>query len=171
MNFLDIIFCFFLIFFIVKGFIRGFIKELAVIVGALAGFYFAYSYYPLFASEIVKLIPNFKYTGIASFSLIFVATFMIALLLGAFINYVLKLAVLKWLDRSLGAIIGALKGIFLISILLIALTAFLPRGNSFIKNSFTAPYVLVISNKIVKFIPKEVKDIFDKKIKSLIAHY
>ncbi len=171
MNLLDFIFCFFLIFFIIKGVIKGFIKELAVIAGGISGFYFAYLYYSHLASVIIKFFPHFKYSAAAGFLIIFFVTFIVVHLLGAFINYVLKLVLLKWVDRILGAFLGALKGVFVIAVLLIALTAFLPKGNTLVHNSVMAPYVFIISNNVVNFIPKDVKNLFDSKIKSLIAYY
>jgi membrane protein required for colicin V production len=83
------------------------------------------------------------------------------------INYVLKLALLGWMDRFSGALFGALKGLLIVSVLLIALTAFLPKGSPFIKNSLLSPHITLISEKMAKVVSKDMKHAFMAKIVEL----
>jgi membrane protein required for colicin V production len=87
--------------------------------------------------------------------------------LGVIINYLLKLAFLGWFDRLAGALFGAVKGTLIVSILLIALTAFLPKGAPFIKNSLVSPYLTFVSEKMVKVVSKDIKHAYMAKIEEL----
>jgi membrane protein required for colicin V production len=74
---------------------------------------------------------------------------------------------LGWLDRVSGAMFGAMKGILIVSVLLIALTAFLPKGTPVIKDSLLSPYVILVSEKMAKVISKDMNHAFSTKIATL----
>jgi membrane protein required for colicin V production len=79
----------------------------------------------------------------------------------------LNIAFLGWVDRIGGVVFGALKGVLIVSILFITLTAFLPKGAAFIKNSELAPHVSWVSEKMAKVISKEMKQDFKAKLGEL----
>jgi len=58
-----------------------------------------------------------------------------------------------------------MKGVLIISVLLITFTAFLPKGAPIIKNSILAPYVTKISEEMAKVVSKDMKRQFTSKIK------
>jgi membrane protein required for colicin V production len=62
---------------------------------------------------------------------------------------------------------GAMKGILIVSVLLIALTAFLPKGTPVIKDSLLSPYVTLVSEKMAKVISKDMKHDFSTKIATI----
>jgi membrane protein required for colicin V production len=85
--------------------------------------------------------------------------------LGVIIKYLLNIAFLGWADRICGAGFGTIKGILIVSVLLISLTAFLPSGAPIVKNSILAPFVTTISEKLAKVISKEMKLLYEAKVK------
>ena len=87
--------------------------------------------------------------------------------LGVIIKYLLNISFLGWVDRIGGVVFGVLKGILIVSILFITLTAFLPKGTAFIKNSELAPHVSWISEKLAEVISKEMKLDFKAKLGEL----
>lgn len=151
----------------IRGVFRGLIKELSSIIGVLGGFYAAFTYYMLLAKPLSKWITNTGYLNILSFLIIFCGVFIIISILGVIINYLLKIAFLSWLDRILGSVFGAMKGILIVSVLLIALTAFLPKGTPVIKDSLLSPYVTLVSEKIAKVVSKDMKHAFSAKIATI----
>jgi membrane protein required for colicin V production len=167
MNFFDIIIIIILGYCLIRGFFRGLIKELSSIIGVLGGFYAAFTYYMLVAKPLSKWITNTGYLNILSFLIIFCGVFIIISILGVIINYLLKIAFLGWLDRICGFIFGAMKGILIVSVLLIALTAFLPKGTPVIKDSLLSPYVTLVSEKIAKVVSKDMKHAFSSKIETI----
>jgi len=102
-----------------------------------------------------------------SFLIIFCGVLIIVGILGVFIKYLLNIAFLGWVDRIGGVGFGLVKGILIASILFITLTAFLPKGSAFLKNSMLAPHVSWVSEKMAKVISKEMKQDFMAKLGGL----
>jgi membrane protein required for colicin V production len=166
-NFFDIIVIVILGYCLIRGVFRGLIKELSSIIGVLGGFYAAFTYYALVAKPLSKWITNTGYLNILSFLILFCGVFIIISILGVIINYLLKIAFLSWLDRILGSVFGAMKGVLIVSVLFIALTAFLPKGTPVIKDSLLSPYVTLVSEKIAKVVSKDMKHAFSAKIATI----
>ena len=167
MNSFDIIVVVILSFCVIRGIFRGLIKELSSIIGVLGGYYFAYSYYMVLARPLSRWISNPSYLNILSFLIIFSGILILISILGVIIKYVLKIAYLGWVDRICGAGFGITKGILIVSVLLITLTAFLPKNAPVIKNSYLAPYVTMISENMAKIISPDMKRNFSSKIAAL----
>ena len=157
MNPFDILIIVILGYSLVRGLFRGLVKELSSIVGVLGGFYAAYTYYNVLAGLLSRLIHDISYLNILSFLIIFCGVLIIVGVLGVIIKYLLNIAFLGWIDRISGVVFGVLKGILIVSILFIPLTAFLPKGTAFIKTSELAPHVSWISEKMANVISKEMK--------------
>ena len=167
MNFFDITVIVILGYCLIRGIFRGLVKELSSIIGVFGGFYAAYTYYPILAKPLSKWIANTGYLNLLSFMIIFCGVFIIISILGIIINYLLKIVFLGWLDRVSGAMFGAVKGILIVSVLLIALTAFLPKGTPVIKDSLLSPYVTLVSEKMAKVISKDMNQAFSTKIAAI----
>jgi len=167
MNYLDIIIVVILCYCVIRGVFRGLIKELSSIIGVFGGFYAAYTYYAVVAKPLSAWISNPGYLNILGFMVIFCVIFLVISILGVIINYLLKLAFLGWFDRFCGAVFGAMKSLLIVSIILIALTTFLPKGAPLIKDSLLSPHVTLISEKMIKVVPKDMKDAFTTKITEL----
>lgn len=167
MNFFDIIIVIILGYCVLRGIFRGLLKELSSIVGVLGGFYAAYTYYMVVAKHLSKWIANTGYLNIWSFLIIFCSVFVIISILGVIINYILKISFLGWVDRICGAGFGAIKGILIVSVLFITLTAFLPKGTPVIKDSLLSPHVALVSEKMAKVVSKDMKHAFVDKIAEL----
>ncbi len=167
MNFFDIVIIIILGFGVIRGVFRGLIKELASIIGVLGGFYAAYSYYMVLARLLSRWISNVAYLNILSFLIIFCGILIIISILGVVIKYVLNIAFLGWVDRICGAGFGIIKGILIASVLLITLTAFLPRNAPVIKNSMLAPHITLVSEKMAKVVSRDMKHNFKVKLAEL----
>ena len=167
MNSFDMLIIAIMAFCLIRGTFRGLVKELASIIGVLGGFYAAYTYYMHFANPLARWISNISYLNILNFLVIFCVVFLIISIVGVLIKYLLNIAYLGWVDRICGAGFGIIKGILIISILLIAFTAFLPKGAPVIKNSILSPHVTMISEKMAKIISKDMKQQFAAKLKEL----
>ena len=167
MNLFDIVIVIIFGFCLIRGFFRGFIKEASSIVGVFGGFYAAYSYYMEFAKPLSGWISDKSYLYIVSFLIVFCGVFLIISILGVVIKYVLNIAFLGWVDRICGAGFGIIKAVLIASVLLIALTAFLPGGAPIVKDSMLSPHVSVVSEKMAKIIPTDMKHQFVSKIKEL----
>ena len=167
MNPFDILIIVILGYSLVRGLFRGLVKEVSSLIGVLGGFYAAYTYYKVLAGLLAGLIHDTSYLYILSFLIIFSGVLIIVGVLGVIIKYVLNISFLGWADRIGGVVFGVLKGILIVSILFITLTAFLPKGTAFIKNSELAPHVSWISEKLAEVVSKEMKLDFKAKLGEL----
>lgn len=167
MNLLDVFIVAILAYCLIRGIFRGLIKELAAIVGVLAAFYGAYTYYPVIAGLLARWISDPGYRDIAGFFLLFCAVFLLVGMMGAVIKYLLNIAFLGWVDRICGAAFGVLKGCLIVAVVLVTLTAFLQKGTPLIRNSLMAPHVMVIPENMAKIVPMEMKRQFFEGIEVL----
>jgi len=167
MNPFDIIIIVILGYSLVRGVFRGLVKEVSSIVGVLGGFYAAFTYYTMLAKILSGLIKEPAYLNILSFLIIFCSVLIIVGVLGIIIKYLLNIAFLGWVDRIGGVGFGLVKGVLIVSILFISLTAFLPKGSPFLKNSMLAPHVSWVSEKMAKVVSKEMKQDFMAKLGEL----
>ena len=167
MNLLDIFIIIVIAYCLIRGIFRGLIKEVSAIIGVFAGFYAAYTYYPVVAKLLSPWISNTAYLNILSFLIIFCLLFILISIVGIIIKYILKVAFLGWVDRICGAGFGFVKGILIVSIVLMTLTAFLKKGSPLIKDSLLAPHVSMVSENLAKVVSKDMKNAFVVKLDEL----
>jgi membrane protein required for colicin V production len=167
MNPFDILIIVIFGFCLVRGLFRGLVKEVSSIIGVLGGFYAAYSYYIVVAKGLSRFIADAAYLNILSFLIIFCLILIIINILGIIIKYLLNIAFLGWVDRIFGVLFGMIKGILIVSVIFIILTAFLPKGASIIKSSILAPHVIWVSENMAKVISKDMKRDFSDKLEEL----
>ncbi len=167
MNKLDIIFIVIISVTLIRGFLRGIVKELIGIGGIIAAFLVATNYYPLMEPYLAKVISNSQLITIVSYSCLFVATLLVIFFIGSVIRELLKNLSLGWLDSLGGGLFGFIKGVLICSMLLLLLTfAVSPRSN-LLAQSKLSPYVTRITQKIIYFIPKSLKNEFKNKTKEM----
>jgi membrane protein required for colicin V production len=167
MNILDIVIGVIVGFCLVRGIFRGTVKEITSIVGVFVGFYAAYTYYPVVGNWLSRLIPNKSHLNIVSFIITFTIFFLAVGCIGIILKHLLKAVALGWLDRIFGGTFGFVKALLIVSVLLVPLTTFLPQKSPVIKDSFLAPHVSTLSEKIIAIVPKEMKQKFGDNIKAL----
>jgi membrane protein required for colicin V production len=167
MNPFDILIVVILGYSLVRGLFRGLVKEISSIIGVFGGFYAAYTYYGVLAKFLAGLIHDVSYLNIVSFLIVFCCVLIIVSVLGIIIKYLLNIAFLGWVDRIGGLVFGFIKAILIVSVLFISLTAFLPRGSSFIKDSVLAPHVSWVSEEMAKVVSKQMKQEFMTKLGEL----
>lgn len=152
---------------LIRGFFRGLIKEISSIIGVLGGFYIGHSYYLEIARPLSAWISNPAYAKILGFMLLFCGVFVFVSILGVIIKYLMNIAFLGWVDRICGVLFGIAKGVLITSVLLMILTAFLPKGAPMIKDSLLAPHVSRVSEIMAQLVSKEMKQEFSTKIVEL----
>ncbi len=167
MNSFDIVVAIILGFCLIRGIFRGLVKEMASIIGVLAGFYAAYTYYPEMASLLAPWIENEIYLNLTSFMVLFCLILIIVSILGVVLKYLMKIAHMGWADRVSGAVFGAFKGVLITSVILVTLTAFLPSGSPLIRDSLLAPHINMLSENMARLISDDMYEAFDGKIGEL----
>ena len=104
-----------------RGLWRGFMLEWASVAGLITGYLVAMTYADVLAQWLVSetnLHPSTaKYAG---FLVVLLLTYVLVAALAKLLTKLLKLILLGWINRLLGAISGAAKGLLLSGVLLLA---------------------------------------------------
>lgn len=142
MAIVDIIIVFLMVLGAILGFMKGFIKQLATLLGLIAGLLAAKALYVNLAE---KLSPVFNdsmtLAQVIAFIAIWVAVPLIFSLIASMLTKALEIISLGWLNRWLGAGLGALKYLLLSSIL-ICVFEFIDADNKLITKTLKQESVL-----------------------------
>ena len=126
----------------VIGFIKGFIKQLASILGLIVGLLAAKALYVSVAERVFsKITDSMTFDQILAFVVIWVVVPMLFLLVAAWLTKAREAVSLGWLNRWLGAGLGALKFLLLVS-LLICVVEFIDSDNTMIDRTMKEESVL-----------------------------
>jgi membrane protein required for colicin V production len=167
MNLLDYVVVLILSICLVRGIFRGLIKELSSLVGALSGLYAAYAYYPRLAQPLSRWISEPAYANISACLLLFVSIYILVSIMGVIIKYLMDIAFLGWADRIGGAFLGAVKGVLLVSVLILVLTTFLPQNAQILRDSLSAHSFMRVSATLAQTATKDIRALFSYKMKEL----
>ncbi len=167
MNAFDILIIVIVSFCLIRGVFKGLIGEVSGIIGVVAAFYGAYTYYPLITVYAQKWIENTGFRNIIAFFLIFCAILIVINLLSLLIRKILNLVFLGWVDRTFGLVFGAVKGVLIVSVIFIMVTSFLPKNSNFLTTSKFSPYIAQVSETLTVFVSKNSRKDFLKKLEEL----
>lgn len=167
MNTLDIVFCVILGFLGIRGIFRGLVKEVASILGLVLGFVLANSYYTQLSPLLAPHLGGPGLANLAAYLGIFLGTLTAVFLLASLIRKILKLIMLGWLDSIGGGALGLFKGALMCSIIVMALTAFLPARAEILTTSQLVPHINTFSTLLSSALPKEMRDQFLERSREL----
>jgi len=154
MNWLDIIFILILIGCIAYSVYRGLVKEVFSLASIAIGYIAAVNYYLPISVYTAKVL-NPSISKWVSFVIIFIVVFIAVILIGKLIQMVLNVSVtLTVVDRAAGGIIGAAKGIIILSIVILFLSA-IPYTRDYISKSFISKYIVILNKKLTGASPVE----------------
>lgn len=126
---------------------RGAVKEVLAIIGWVAAFYVGRTYTDQLLPMMPPDIPTEPLRVLAAFLILFLATLLLATLLGIAISAIIRKIGLGWLDRLLGAVFGVLRGLLVVCVL-VFLAGFTdyPKDSRWRNAMFSAPIeALVVS--------------------------
>ena len=122
---IDISIVFVLIFLSLRGFFRGLTGELFSLGGVIGGAFLAWHLGPALSSwYLEKWAGNPSIVLVISMALLFILVVVIATLACRMVQIFLRWSALSFIDRILGGMAGALKGVFLVLFLYAVLMAF-----------------------------------------------
>ena len=163
MSWLDFVFGILICVSVAGGFAKGFVRIGVGFIAAVVGIVLASWFYGTAAAW---LIPYVTSPGVANF-LGFLTVLAIVLTFGSLVSMLLvrifKLVGLSWLDRLLGGIFGAVRGLLVSVALLMIMLAFAPATtHSAVVDSYFAPYVMESAHLLSSATPFELRDGFRK---------
>ena len=151
----------FLVFSVVTAAIEGFFREAFGLVGLIAGYLIAAWQYRRLADWFEPVLKQPWLADVMSFFIIFFGVMLAAFLIGRLARGVMKEAGLTAMDRTLGGLLGLVKGSLIVAIVLVALAAFTPTSRWLQRSEF-APYFLVAGRAAIWLAPAELRQRFDQ---------
>ncbi|MDR0872381.1 MAG: CvpA family protein [Prevotellaceae bacterium] len=110
---------------IIRGIIKGFVLEVSSFAGVFVAILIARLYYVGFAEHVrVWFDLDVRYARPAAFLVIFSIVVLACHFLAVLIDKFLKIVLLSWLNRLIGAVFGGLKMLVILSILFNVMYAF-----------------------------------------------
>ena len=117
---------------IIMGFSKGFLRQLASILGLIIGLFAAKALYASLAEKISPLIDGAMTAAhIISFVAIWILVPLLFVFIASLLTKALEVIHLGWLNRILGAVLGAVKYLLFASIVIV-LIEYIDQDNSLI---------------------------------------
>ena len=141
---------------IIFSVMRGMVKEILAIIGWVAAFYVGRTYTDQLLPLMPADIPSESLRVLAAFLILFLATLLMATLLGIAISAIIKKVGLGWLDRLLGAFFGLLRGLLIVCILVfLAGMTDLPKDARWRNAMFSAPIEAMVVS-LLPWVPESI---------------
>jgi len=171
MNSLDIVFLVLTGVSVLYSLIRGLVREIFALLSVILGFFGASYGYLSAASWLRRWMENETLTQILGFILLFLLIALSLILLGKVFSRLVKKMDLSWADRLGGAAFGFVKAIFLIAIILLVLTAFLPPKSKILSESKVSPNALAIARGLSFLVPEKLRALYTQKERELKKYW
>ncbi len=143
-----------IVLFLVRGIWIGFVRQIAFVLALSMGYLAAGANYDLFSKHLTKWISDPQLRFVITYLVLFLATYVIIMLLGAGLKKVMQVTFLGWFDRFMGAVFGLAKAVFLSTLAFMALAGIFSNSNPIIQKSFSTKYL----TKSAQFITSFIKD-------------
>jgi len=158
MNGLDLVIIIIVTASVIYSLFRGLVREVFSLLAIILGFIAAIRLYQVPAGILLRWIDNSVIAHLLSFVLTFVAVSILISLIGRLLRKFVKFARFESADRFLGAVFGLLKGVFVVTVLILVLILFLPPAHRVLTQSQLSPYFLTLGEISLSMIPGEIKE-------------
>jgi len=171
LNTLDIIFLILIGGSVLYSLIRGLVREIFSFLAIVLGFCGASSGYLAMANGLRRWVENETLAQILGFVVLFIFLALAITLLGKALSRIVKKTNLSLSDHLGGGAFGFLKAIFLVAVILLVLTAFLPPGSKVLSESKVSPHVLAIARQLSFLVPEKLRDLYISREKELKKYW
>lgn len=138
---------------------QGFIFEIVSLAGALAGYLLAAWGCGKIAPWFLPYVKTQPFAELGGFLAIFLVVILLAGSIARILRWMVHEAGFRWVDRSLGAAFGFLRGAVIVTAGLLAITAFAPETPE-LAGSQLAGYFVVAGRGASWLAPSEVRQKF-----------
>lgn len=155
MHLFDIIALVFFLYIVIRGYFRGLLREAFNLLGIFGGGLVAVKLGPGFANFFRDFLGlSNGYSKAAAFSLIWIFIYVLMFFCGMFLQNIVKLMLLEWVDKLGGAAFGLFKGFFITGLVVISLLKFplMPKYREEIEKTVIVKPVAVYTPKVYNLI-------------------
>jgi len=125
----------------VAGLLRGFLQEICALITWIVAFWAAWHFGPLVEPYLGGRLADPPFSTWAGRVVVFVLVLIIGAVVGALLSYLVRVSLFSALDRLLGFMLGAARGVIILGLLAIVGQAARLDGEAWWKHSKLVPYV------------------------------
>jgi len=122
---------------IARGIWLGFLKQVTGLIALYLGYYVASQYHGVIFPVLKNVSDNPKVIFLTSYVILFVVTYIVIMLIGKGMGYVLSLTITSWFDKLLGGFVGCAKAMILAVLLHMILGTVLAPENQMLRACMT----------------------------------
>ena len=135
-----------------RGIWLGLLKQVTGLVALYLGYYAASQYNDVIFPVLKNVSDNPKVIFLTSYVILFVVTYIVIMLLGKALGYVISLTITSWFDKVLGGFVGFAKALILAVLLHMILGTVLAPENQMLRTCMTCDALNDASNFTRDFI-------------------
>ena len=172
MNWVDILICVVLAVSTIVGVVRGATGEVLSLVVWIAGFWLAWRFGPQVAPLLAKWISSSAVRLYIGYAGVFLITVLVGSVVSAVIARLIRSSVLAGTDRTIGAMVGLLRGFVLVIAAIMLASINGAQATPSWRNSLIVPRLVPLANGVQSLIPGVwLKSFVSSKPVSLSSHH
>jgi len=125
----------------VAGLIQGFLREICSLVTWILAVWLAWKIGPLLSPHLGGVLRQPPYGLWAGSAIVFIAVLVAGAIIGAAVNYFVRLSLFSGLDRLLGFLLGLIRGVVIVGVMMILAQSAKLDGEGWWKKSRLLPTV------------------------------
>ncbi len=118
---------------VIRGAWLGLVRQLTTLLALYCGYFIASQYHKTLFPFLEEVSTNPKVIFLTSYVLLFFGSYLVIMIVGKGLHFVMELSFVSWFDRLLGAVIGAAKALIIIVLLHIMLGTILAPENDMLR--------------------------------------
>ena len=139
MAILDIVFITIFSAFLARGLWIGLVRQVASIVAIFLAFLVAGQFYGQSAVFATPFVENEQLGFLLAYGVIFGVVYIVTIFVGLALKKVMNIVLLTWFDKAMGGVLGALKGLFLSTLIFMGLAIFISGSSDLFQDSKLYP--------------------------------
>jgi len=144
---------------VVAGLLKGLVREIISLVGVLVGILLALLLAPSASLTVARWIHHDVAAYAVAWVAIFVATLVLATLIGAALNRVIGFAHLSFANRVLGGLFGLARGMLIALVIVLGLTLFLDQSAPLLADSRVLPRMVWGARLMAPLLPEQPRQV------------
>lgn len=140
------------IIFVVRGLWVGFVGQISAFIALYLGYFLASQYQTELSAFMEQWYSNPKVVFLASYALIFIATYLVVMFFGKGLKYVMEMTLTTGFDKFLGGILGIGKALIVITTMHLVLGAIVAPENTMLRSCASCSIVGEMSEVARKLI-------------------
>lgn len=156
------------LFFVGRGIWLGFIRQITGLVALYLGYFIASQYNDRLFPFLKEISDNPKVGFLITCVVLFAATFLVVMLIGRGLRFVVQLTITGWFDRLLGSFVGLAKAFLFIILLHMVLGTILAPENDMLRSCATCPALNGMTDFCREFIrDPELRDSLEQQLPAI----